>query len=146
MEIFQLGVVFFGCLLIRIEAQNTSSPLDFINTMKTSLEAAGAGAIKLGPMGLLGDMNGQFGLKVNKEQTTSGTSSAIVGTVRNKRLLSALGTKDGKGYKSLIHGTKTSLSKEDPKNCYGRYGRQPIIIPIIVQSTTAATTTTTAAG
>lgn len=111
-----------------IEAQNASSPMDILNSMKTSVEAAGAGGLKLGPMGLFGDLSGQFGVKVNKEET-SATKGVISSKERRGRFVSILTRNADTKSKSFIGKNGKMISQKDEKSCYGRRGYGgPIII------------------
>ncbi|KAK9871947.1 hypothetical protein WA026_015195 [Henosepilachna vigintioctopunctata] len=80
--------------------------------MKSSLEAAGAGAINFGPSGILGNLAGQFGVKINKEQTTSGNTAKLV----SKRSISKLHPTKRDMMAKL---EKTKLAAKSMKNCFG---------------------------
>ncbi|KAL3271671.1 hypothetical protein HHI36_022145 [Cryptolaemus montrouzieri] len=117
-----------------LQAQNMSMPTDILQSMKTTIEAAGGGSANLGPMGVFGNLSGQFGLKINKEEVTSGTAAQIRRNPRNKR--SYIGQRNSR---NNIEESRTGQKMKNLKRCFGL----PIFLPVIriVQAPPPATTT-----
>ncbi|KAK9892422.1 hypothetical protein WA026_019872 [Henosepilachna vigintioctopunctata] len=70
-------------------------PTDILQQIRESFEAAGAGSINFGPSGILGNLGGQFGIKINKEQSTSGNTAKLVRNTKSTfKLTEAVNIRD----------------------------------------------------